>query len=136
MNDNFMELLITIAACKTASARRVTAVMPLFPYSRQPDVPYNKHGAPLAKNIATPRSDHSYTFESVPPSPRSHSSLGSHSNGTEFPFLTPQKSSLALEREFDRKLRGKESTWLPRGNTAEINTGYKEWVAQSGACLL
>ena len=30
-----MELLIIIAACKTASARRITAVIPNFPYARQ-----------------------------------------------------------------------------------------------------
>ena len=30
-----MELLITINACKTASARRITAVLPNFPYARQ-----------------------------------------------------------------------------------------------------
>lgn len=29
-----MELLIMISACKTASARRITAVIPCFPYSR------------------------------------------------------------------------------------------------------
>lgn len=37
VNDNFIELLILISACKTASARRVTAVLPYFPYSRQRD---------------------------------------------------------------------------------------------------
>lgn len=35
VNDNLMELLILINACKTASARRVTAVIPHFPYARQ-----------------------------------------------------------------------------------------------------
>lgn len=40
VNDNFIELLIMISACKMASAKRVTAVFPLFPYSRQPDTPY------------------------------------------------------------------------------------------------
>jgi ribose-phosphate pyrophosphokinase len=49
VNDNFMELLVTISACKTASARKVTAVLPIFPYSRQRDIPYNKTGAPLSK---------------------------------------------------------------------------------------
>eukprot|EP00123_Amoebidium_parasiticum_P013853 comp22187_c1_seq1/m.32601 comp22187_c1_seq1/g.32601 ORF comp22187_c1_seq1/g.32601 comp22187_c1_seq1/m.32601 type:complete len:337 (-) comp22187_c1_seq1:144-1154(-) len=35
INDNLMELLILISACKTASAARVTAVIPCFPYARQ-----------------------------------------------------------------------------------------------------
>ncbi|KAJ3125102.1 hypothetical protein HK098_000604 [Nowakowskiella sp. JEL0407] len=35
INDNLMELLIMINACRTASARRITAVMPCFPYARQ-----------------------------------------------------------------------------------------------------
>ncbi|KAJ4356126.1 ribose phosphate diphosphokinase subunit prs4 [Didymosphaeria variabile] len=35
INDALMELLIMINACKTASARRITAVLPNFPYARQ-----------------------------------------------------------------------------------------------------
>jgi len=35
VNENLMELLILISACKTASARRITAVIPCFPYARQ-----------------------------------------------------------------------------------------------------
>ena len=35
INDNLMELLIMINACKIASSSRVTAVIPLFPYARQ-----------------------------------------------------------------------------------------------------
>merc|ERR1712126_397998 len=35
VNDNLMELLIMISACKTSSAARVTAVIPCFPYARQ-----------------------------------------------------------------------------------------------------
>ncbi|KAJ3328421.1 hypothetical protein HDU76_009992 [Blyttiomyces sp. JEL0837] len=34
INDHLMELLIMINACKTASARRITAVIPCFPYAR------------------------------------------------------------------------------------------------------
>ena len=50
VNDHLLELLITISACKTASAKKVTAVLPLFPYSRQSDIPYNKTGAPIQKS--------------------------------------------------------------------------------------
>lgn len=35
VNDHLMELLIMISACKTASARRITAVLPYFPYNKQ-----------------------------------------------------------------------------------------------------
>lgn len=35
VNDNLMELLIMINACKFASAKRVTAIIPIYPYARQ-----------------------------------------------------------------------------------------------------
>lgn len=91
LNDGFMELLITISACKTASAKRVTAVLPLFPYSRQSDLPYNKVGAPLARMPARTEHGGKYTFESVP--------------GT--PGLDTQGSSLQLKDEkLEKKLNG------------------------------
>ncbi|KAK0626259.1 phosphoribosyltransferase-like protein [Immersiella caudata] len=68
LNDHFMDLCIMISACKTGSARRVTAVLPLFPYSRQPDVPYHKAGAPLYKTPSE-NGKKDYTFESVPATP-------------------------------------------------------------------
>ena len=35
VNTALMELCILVHACKIASARRITAVLPLFPYARQ-----------------------------------------------------------------------------------------------------
>lgn len=35
INTSLLELCIMIHACKIASARRVTAIMPHFPYARQ-----------------------------------------------------------------------------------------------------
>jgi ribose-phosphate pyrophosphokinase len=68
LNDHFMDLCIMISACKTGSARRVTAVLPLFPYSRQPDLPYKKSGAPLFK-AGSESGKKDYTFDSVPATP-------------------------------------------------------------------
>ncbi|KAJ9309378.1 hypothetical protein DTO217A2_996 [Paecilomyces variotii] len=86
VNDHLMELLITISACKTASARRVTAVLPLFPYSRQSDIPYNKVGAPLGKSTLPAKSDagNCYTFESTPATPHpGKAESGSLANGVD-----------------------------------------------------
>ncbi|KAK4147112.1 phosphoribosyltransferase-like protein [Dichotomopilus funicola] len=90
VNDYFIELCIMISACKTGSARRVTAVLPLFPYSRQPDLPFSKVGAPLVGMGPPPGGGENggaergggdaqgktgtakYTFESVPVTPGPH----------------------------------------------------------------
>jgi ribose-phosphate pyrophosphokinase len=49
INDHLMELLIMISACKTASARRITAVMPCFPYARQDKK--DKSRAPISAKL-------------------------------------------------------------------------------------
>jgi ribose-phosphate pyrophosphokinase len=46
----------------------VTAVLPLFPYSRQSDIPYNKTGAPLTKS-SNPYNKPDFTFDSRPETP-------------------------------------------------------------------
>ncbi len=45
INDHLMELLVMISACKTASAKRITAVIPCYPYARQDKK--NKSRAPI-----------------------------------------------------------------------------------------
>lgn len=73
-----------ISACKIGSAKKITAVIPLFPYCRQPDVPYKKAGAPLNQ---TQNPHGNYTFESVPPTPGPAApmspALGGKVNGIE-----------------------------------------------------
>eukprot|EP01137_Pigoraptor_chileana_P031482 Opistho-2@19360 len=49
VNDHLMELLIMINACKIASAKRVTAVIPCFPYARQDKK--DKSRAPISAKL-------------------------------------------------------------------------------------
>lgn len=66
VNDNLMELLILISACKTASARRITAVIPSFPYARY--AVKDKSRAPIsaklvANMLAVAGCDHVITMD-------------------------------------------------------------------------
>ena len=51
VNDNLMELLVMIDACRRASAGRITAVMPYFGYARQ-DRKAKSHDPISAKLVA------------------------------------------------------------------------------------
>ena len=49
VNASLMELCIMVHACKISSARRVTAVIPLFPYARQDKK--DKNRAPITAKL-------------------------------------------------------------------------------------
>ncbi|EOR02798.1 Ribose-phosphate pyrophosphokinase 2 [Wallemia ichthyophaga EXF-994] len=66
INDSLMELLILANACKTASARRITAVIPNYPYARQDRK--DKSRAPItaklvANMLTTAGCDHVITLD-------------------------------------------------------------------------
>ncbi|KAI5953662.1 PRS5 [Candida jiufengensis] len=148
VNDTFIELLITIAACKTASAKRVTAVLPLFPYSRQPDVPFlpNSTGAP---SLTTKKDD--YTFESAPSTPRPLSRDGTKS----FDFSNSNSNSIGLMPDVSKLkvnnlktpqpvrytpksivTNSSSTNFLPQIDAqGKTESGYKQWIAQNGTLI-
>ncbi|RKU42215.1 ribose-phosphate pyrophosphokinase [Coniochaeta pulveracea] len=147
VNDHFIELCIMISACKMGSAKRVTAVLPLFPYSRQPDAPYNKSGAPLSKPKEH-KSKEKYTFESVPatPGPGMPKSVGlsAGSDLVREPFFEKgptsapaghskagSVSSQTGSTTVDRDYRSSMSMGSDFGGL-QAKKGYKQWVAQAG----
>lgn len=155
VNDHLIELCIMISACKTGSAKRVTAVVPLFPYSRQPDWPYNKAGAPLSKSTE-PVSKKDYTFESVPATPRpggprssgitngvnglaeklskTNVAENNKSNGDYFPKRSDTVSSLSSNTSapnfttHDYEKPANNQVFRPKH-------GYKQWVALAGTLV-
>ncbi|CAL5867448.1 uncharacterized protein PFLUO_LOCUS1667 [Penicillium psychrofluorescens] len=164
VNDHLVELLITISACKTASARRVTAVLPLFPYSRQSDIPYNKTGAPLVKSSMMSRPNNGYTFESTPPTPSLNKSDGVGLGVNGIDNLQRSLAKAQLEDVGNGSpVKRRPTNGLPRSDTQEslksvnginddtastastststkINSfqprpGYKQWVAQAGTLV-
>lgn len=155
VNDNLMELLITISACKTASAKKVTAVLPLFPYSKQSDVPYNKSGAPLSKasNVYN-QPDFSYTLDTAPQTPNLDlaPTMGLTNGvdlGKSFANLKMNESPPNSHNE-DNLTNGarKRSNSVKSLNGQSLNDhttvggtkfqprpGYKQWVAQAGTLV-
>lgn len=67
-NDLLMELLILVSACKTASAKRITAVIPCFPYSRM-----------VSPNVSQPVSPLAYTLFRLATGPKRPCQISYHS---------------------------------------------------------
>ncbi|KAH8887342.1 phosphoribosyl pyrophosphokinase [Thozetella sp. PMI_491] len=139
VNDHFMELCIMISACKTGSAKRVTAVLPLFPYSRQPDLPYRKAGAPLSKAPSE------FAFDSIPPTPGPNMPrTPGLSNGVDITELMAKASFSASTAASATPAISGPGYGLQRTYTThdyenpslvmafQAKPGYKQWVAQAG----
>ncbi|KAK1768476.1 phosphoribosyltransferase-like protein [Phialemonium atrogriseum] len=149
VNDHFVELCIMISACKTGSAKRVTAVLPIFPYSRQPDLPYNKVGAPLSKPaVEVPKE---YTFESVPPTPGPGvPKTSAFANGIDITRMlsrtaltngraSPIPNDLGSSASGTAGLNAANGRPGPQHqsqiSTFEAKRGYKKWIAQAGTLV-
>lgn len=155
VNDHLIELLITISACKTASAKKVTAVLPLFPYSRQSDIPYNKAGAPLVKAPQTHAQIGDYTFDSRPATPlpgqQESQGLGGSAEGLHKQLLklsTNDQPNSGIHSPRPRRsdtassIRSASALEVPTQASHQARTpmfepqrGYRQWVAQAGTLV-
>lgn len=162
VNDYFIELCIMISACKTGSADRVTAVLPLFPYSRQPDLPFSKSGAPLVGAVGgggQQRRDGNggrgagglkeedgkgvkqgveYTFESVPvtPGPNIPRTAGLGSDEVDLAERMGRAAGLV---KVEQQQQGSYTTHDYENPALmmalQATSGHKQWMALSGSLV-
>lgn len=147
VNDNFFELLIMIQACKTASARKVTAVIPFFPYSRQPDAPFKRSGAPL---IRPPPMTVPSTPKTMPTTPKNEFvdnpfqpaiPPAAFSRLTSALDVVGQQILIGGGNNGGGNNRGISTTSsnavADQKQTTNLNTndGYKQWVVRSGTLI-
>jgi ribose-phosphate pyrophosphokinase len=139
VNDNFFELLVMIQACKTASARKVTAVIPFFPYSRQPDAPFKRSGAPFIKPPpmtvpSTPKTMPSTPKNEMVDNPIQFSRL---SNDLDFGQQIMMGAAFGNNHVRSHGITTSSGGIQVNKHTSNtnLNDGYKQWVVRSGTLI-
>lgn len=131
VNDNFFELCIMIQACKTASARKVTAVIPFFPYSRQPDAPFKRSGAPF---IRAPPMTVPSTPKTVPTTPKNEYFDNPFQPAVPNATFSRFNTENDIGHQIMLGVRSSQHQAKIQQNT-NTNDGYKQWVARSGTLI-
>jgi ribose-phosphate pyrophosphokinase len=150
-----MELLIMISACKTSSARRITAVIPCFPYARQPDshgkgfarVPVDQYGK-LSTLFESRKSIQSRTPKASTPhlfdEPDMMSNAGSSASLADGSSrkLSTFSSPLRLDTTANSSINTMPNSGVPTelfandmGASSEKTVQYKHWTARSGTLV-
>ena len=115
-------------------------MLPLFPYSRQSDVPYKKVGAPLSKT--------SNTYNKAPFETNRHSTLSNGVNGLHKALSKTHLEDSANSDLTQNAAGSKQSKRSETGDSTKSDSsstskeipfqprpGYKQWVAQSGTLV-
>jgi ribose-phosphate pyrophosphokinase len=127
VNDNLIELIIMLGACKTASAKRVTAVIPCFPYARQPDAPHRQGHSTFYHRLQ----NNSQDYSTDPMSTDMVNKLSEERDAAE--------AGLVLSSDAEQTIGHGTSTTTfatsnPVVNIAQDN-GYKQWPARPGTLI-
>jgi hypothetical protein len=148
----YNSIVIMISACKTSSARRITAVIPCFPYARQPD----SHGKGFSRVPVDQYDKLSTLFESRKIHPSRSIPSTQAPRFTDEPFdLVATDSASSLTEGSSRKLStfssplrldtsasATSNTVLASqlfpnesGASSETAVQYKHWTARSGTLV-
>ena len=152
-NDYLMELLILIGACKMASARRITVIIPSFPYARQPDAPYkprpsNRIPTPIGNTLSAGSGESSGSAFQTPVKPSTNlEGLGSSPiKSPESPSASAGSSSTPVQQPLSKltisqnSLKKPYSPHQPNNHSnasmgLSARSGYKNWIARSGTLV-
>ncbi|KAI9596172.1 phosphoribosyltransferase-like protein [Syncephalis fuscata] len=128
VNDNLVELIIMLGACKTASAKRVTAVIPCFPYARQPDAPHRQGRSSFYHRLQN--GDQAQYIDST--SDDFVNKLSEERDAAEAGLvLSPDSDHMP-----DRKPTVATTTFAEEATTTNPkDNGYKQWPARPGTLI-
>ncbi|KAJ3259861.1 ribose-phosphate pyrophosphokinase [Boothiomyces macroporosus] len=132
VNDHFIELLIMISACRTASARKITAVIPCFPYARQSENAFvqDEEVEPPKKTLPKPSKLSSVSFASDSKTaidtdvPQAPSPISAHSKRTRISSISTSQPEIAVT-----------TLTVTKPDNKKENGGYKTWSAKPGTLI-
>lgn len=152
INDYLIELCITVQACTIASAKRITVVAPLFPYSRGTELPVSSlpHGLTAVNDkrmdgagIPVRSNGRDYingekpvimSSTAVDSKQLPAAKLGALTNGhTESHKVSKSKSGEEMSQS--KSTAPNVAAILPTLETFRPSPGYRPWVAQCGTLV-
>ncbi|KAI8913407.1 phosphoribosyltransferase-like protein [Gorgonomyces haynaldii] len=125
VNDNFIEMLIMIAACRTASARKITVVIPCFPYARVQQQLYVNEEQKKPKVVELKTSTELLESHDRLSVLRGDSTQSMNARGRLSSISTSQPNVAVTP------LQPKPTNETPKGAQSQ----YKTWTARSGTLI-
>ncbi|KAJ3276524.1 ribose-phosphate pyrophosphokinase [Terramyces sp. JEL0728] len=133
VNDHFIELLIMISACRTASARKITAVIPCFPYARQTENPFvqdEEVEPPKKPLLSKPSKLSSVSFITEAKTvidtdvPQAPSPISAQTKRNRISSISTSQPEIAVT-----------TLTVTKPDNKKENGGYKTWSAKPGTLI-